>query len=238
MWGSVALAGASLLGGMYGANKAEQGQTSANRSNERIAVENRAFQERMSNTAVQRKQADLKKAGINPILAAGGGGAGGAAGGASTPQGSTAKMENVKGQSSTLLNQAIQSSVTSAIAATRATAEVKQKQAQTEGIGYENIHKKASTYYATQIAGSNAWKKNFEMEMASQGVEKNKSLIHQAVEKAKQEIQNTRKAIATAKTVEQKEKLKRRQIKNKQFLFYFDEAAKRVGLSIKQIRTK
>ena len=93
-WLSGALSGAgSILGGLLG----KSGQSKANAANLKIAREQMAFQERMSNTAYQRSAKDLEAAGLNRILALGSP--------ASSPAGASATMQN----ENAMLGQAVMS---------------------------------------------------------------------------------------------------------------------------------
>jgi hypothetical protein len=75
------------LGGFVGDLFGMKGQQDANAANAQQASDQRAWEERMSDTAYQRKVADLKAAGLNPALAYEGGGA-------STPTGATATIQS------------------------------------------------------------------------------------------------------------------------------------------------
>lgn len=77
MWGQIAAGAMSLAGGLMG-----------NSSSAKESKRNRDWQEYMSNTAHQRQVADLKAAGLNPMLSVMGGS------GAATPSGGIAAQAN------------------------------------------------------------------------------------------------------------------------------------------------
>lgn len=151
----------SLVGGYFG-----------NEASAREAAKNRDFQERMSSTAHQREVADLKAAGLNPMLSGMGGS------GASQPGGATASQSDI-----------ITPAVSTALNARRQGEEIQTLQETRRGIAAQS-----------DMAELEAVKRKWEFEQHTSDKDKAGHDVIGLKTWQRQFVEQTKKAIAEAKT--------------------------------------
>lgn len=140
---------APIISGIFGS----EGQEDANEANAEQAQRQMDFQERMSNTSYQRAIADMKAAGLNPMLAY-------SQGGASTPGGAQAVIGN-KATAATNAALAAAQSQTAHVQNEKTRAETQNVKADTELKGGQLVQALSSAGHA------DAMKDNIRQEMQS-----------------------------------------------------------------------
>lgn len=126
----------AIAGPLVGGILSNMGQSAANAANIQLAREQMAFQERMSNTEIQRRIADLKAAGLNPMLAY--------QNAASSPSGAMPRVENEFRDAPAAIGQA----VASGLAAKMQREQIEQMQLQNMKIGEEIVKTAHEARYA------------------------------------------------------------------------------------------
>ena len=164
MWAPIIGAAISSIGSLAGGMLSSGGQAAQNSASQQFALQNmrennafnanqavlnRDFQERMSNTAYQRSMADMKAAGLNPILAYQQGGAGTPGGGqASATQATGANFENAM--------ESVGRGVTSASKGAQAAIDMQNVMAQTKATTEQADLNRANTQLSTVNAAKAA----------------------------------------------------------------------------------